>query len=577
MPASLARPRSVPRWVTADPPDVALIARLSDELRLPPLACSLLVSRGHREPDAAKAFLRPRLDQLHPPGLLTQIERAVSRITEAIRAGQTILIHGDYDVDGMCSTTLLTQTIRYIGGTAVPFIPHRVRDGYDLSDAGVRAATECGASVVITCDCGTSAHAAVDELTRRNVDVIITDHHLPSMAPPACLAVLNPRVPGCEYPDRDLCATGVAFKLSLALLEASGASTNVALGMLDLVALATVADVVPLRGENRVLVRYGMRLMEETRNIGLRALIGAVGLEGRALTAGRIGYLLAPRLNAVGRLSDALRGVQLLLTRDVSEANALARDFEELNRARQALDRETLDVARSLAEGLDLDATFGVVLAAEGWHAGVIGIVASRLVEELCRPVVLITVDGIIGKGSGRSIPGFDLHEGLVECSALLRRYGGHRAAAGLTIDAARIPEFAARFNQVASEHLSPSDLVPEVRVDAEVPLCDANDDLERLLRHFEPFGLANPAPLFVARRVRIDAPPKMIAQQGLKLRFSSGNARLEGVWWGAADRGSEFPANSMVDVAFRLERDTYLDVSRAVARVVDMRLASGI
>ncbi len=506
------------------------------------------------------------------------MDRAVDRLTHAIRDGETILVHGDYDVDGICSTTILVQTIRHLGGKAVPFIPNRLRDGYDLNDAGVHAAARAGARVVVTCDCGTSAHEAVAELNSAGIDVIISDHHLPSGPPPECLAVLNPRLPGNAYPDRDLCAAGVAFKLAVALLDAAGGNANVALGMLDLVALATVADVVPLRGENRILVRYGLRLMHETRNIGLRALIAACGLEGRAITSGRIGFLLAPRLNAVGRLDEALRGVELLLTRDEAQANRIARELEELNRTRQAIDRETFVSARKLVDSVDLDSTFGVVLAAEGWHAGVIGIVASRLVEELCRPVVLIAVDAGVGKGSGRSIPAFDLHGGLVACHDVLLRFGGHRAAAGLTIDASRIGEFALRFNYVAAERLTVDDLVPELRVDAEVPLAEATEDLEKLVRHFEPFGIGNAAPLMVSRGVRIDVPPRVIGQQntgsggGLKLRFSSGEAIVEGVWWGAADRAADFPLGSVVDVAYRLERDSYFEEPRTVARVVDVR-----
>ncbi len=520
----------------------------------------------------AKAFLRPRLEQLHAPWLLSGMERAVRRLSEAIDRGETVLVHGDYDVDGICATTILVQTIRLLGGAAVPFIPHRVSDGYDLSEAGVQAALREGARVVVTCDCGTSAHRPVAELTARGVDVIITDHHLPSGPPPECLAVLNPRLPDSGYPDKDLCAAGVAFKLACGLLEARGESTNAALGMLDLVALATVADVVPLRGENRVLARLGLRLMEETRNVGLRALIAATGLEGKRLTTGRIGFILAPRLNAVGRLGSALRGVELLLARDTGEANFIARELEEMNRTRQALDRETLEEARQLMEGVDLDATFGIVLASPRWHAGVIGIVASRLVEEFCRPVVLVSVDGEVGKGSGRSIPRFDLHAGLLACRDVLVRFGGHRAAAGLTIDASRMEEFVSRFNSVASTLLSPEDLVPEIRVDAELPLDQATEDMERLMRHFEPFGIGNPAPLLVSRGVRIEAAPRVIGENGLKLRLASGTFRLDGVWWGGAQRATEVPAGAVVDIAYRLERDTYLEVARPVANLVDVR-----
>jgi single-stranded-DNA-specific exonuclease len=564
--------RPAARWIAPKQVEPALVKRLSEELHLPPLVSRLLVARGLGAVDVARNYLRPRMDQLHPPMAMRGMAEAVERISAAVRKGETVLVHGDYDVDGMCSTTILVRTLRHLGANAVPFAPHRIRDGYDLGEAGVRAAVAAGATLLVTCDCGTTAHAPVDDLRRRGIDVIITDHHLPSKPPPECVAVLNPRIPGCDYPDKDLCAAAVAFKLALALLEHHGAGPNVALNMLDLVALATVADVAPLRGENRILVRYGLRMMAETKNIGLRALISASGLEGRELTAGRIGFILAPRLNAVGRIGDAKRGLDLLLTTDENEANGIARDLEEVNRTRQSIDRDTLDAARKLAATKDLDSVTGLVLAAEGWHAGVIGIVASRLVEDLYRPIVLVAVDGGIGKGSGRSIPAFDLHGGLTACSDLLMRYGGHRAAAGLTVDAARIPELAERFDAVARERLTRADLTPELRVDLELPLGEANDALERLLRHFEPFGLGNPAPLLATSGIKLAAAPRAIGQNGLKFALRDSTTELEGVWWGVSHRAEEWKATQVVDVAYRLERDLWRDTSRLVARLADIR-----
>jgi len=568
---SWTRPRA--RWTAVRTPDPDLVRRLTEGLNLPPLVAALLAARGYDTVDRARDFLRPRLEHLHPPMAMRGMSEAVERLAAAIRSKETILVHGDYDVDGICSTTLLVRTLRHLGASAIPFVPHRIRDGYDLSEAGVRAAVGAGAKVVVTCDCGTTAHEPVADLHRHGIDVIISDHHLPGRPPPECVAVLNPRVAGCDYPDKDLCAAAVAFKLAIALLEHHGASPNVAYSMLDLVALATVADVAPLRGENRILVRYGLRMMAETRNVGLRALINASGLEGKELTAGRIAFILAPRLNAVGRIGEAMRGVELLMTSDEAEANAIARDLEEINRQRQALDRETLDAARKLASQRDLDASAGLVLAAEGWHPGVIGIVASRLVEDLYRPVVLIAVEGGVGKGSGRSIPAFDLHAGLSACQDLLLRFGGHRAAAGLTVAADRIPALAERFDEVARARLTSDDLTPEMRVDLELPLGDVNDGLERLLRHFEPFGVGNPAPLLASRGTRVVAAPRVIGQNGLKFRLRDESIELEAVWWGAAHRAAEWPAGSVVDAAYRLERDMYRDASRLVARLADLRV----
>ena len=572
-PAARSRPR--PRWVAAPAPDAAAVAALVAELRLPPAVCGLLVARGHAVPDGAKRFLRPRLDQLHAPSQLRGLDAAVERLARAVRAGETVLVHGDYDVDGICSTTLLTRAIRQLGGTAVPFIPRRLEDGYDLTAAGVAAARAAGAAVVVTCDCGTSAVAPVAALCAAGVDVIVTDHHLPGNpdAPlPHCLALLNPNAGGCSYPDKGLCGAGIAFKLALALSQALGAGDGPILRMLDLVALATIADIAPLRGENRVFARYGLKLLAETANPGLRALIRAAGLEGKALTAGRVGYILAPRLNAVGRLDRAIRGVELLLTDSEGDANRLARDLEELNRRRQELDRATLDEARRMVDALDLDDTYGIVLGAHGWHAGVIGIVASRIVEETGRPAVLVAVDGAEGKGSGRSIPAFDLHAALGECRDLFTRFGGHKAAAGVTIDAANLPRFAERFNEVARARLTEADLVPEMRVDLELPLASVNADLEALFRHFEPFGVGNAAPLLVARGVRLAAPPRTVGADGLKLRLAAGDGELEAIGWGMAARLPELALGAPFDVAFRLERDEYRGESRLQAKLADIR-----
>ena len=571
-PEAPPRARTPPRWLVPPTPDRALVAALERALLLPEPVCRLLAARGHDEPERAKRFLRPRLDQLHEPAGMLDLEAAVERLARAIRDGELVLVHGDYDVDGICSTTLVVRALRAFGGRAIPFIPRRIEDGYDLTMAGVRAAIDAGARVVLTCDCGTKAVQPVAALCAAGIDVIVSDHHLPDDALPGCLAVLNPRRPGCGYPDKDLAAVGVAFKLMIALARRVGASENIVLHMLDLVALATVADIAPLRGENRVLVRYGLRVLGQTRNIGLRALIRAAGLEGKPLTAGRIGFILAPRLNAVGRLGHAIRGVELLTCEDEHEANRIARDLEELNRERQELDRATLAQARDMVAKLDLETTYGVVLAAEGWHPGVIGIVASRVVEDIARPTVLVALSGEEGKGSGRSISAFDLHGGLAACRDLLIRFGGHRAAAGITVARRDVEAFAARFNEVAQARLTADDLIPEVRVDLELTLGEATGELEVLLRHFEPFGVGNPAPVLAARGVRLAAPPRVVGHDHLKLRLRQGDTELDALGFGMAPLARTLDVDEPLDVAFRLERDEYMGESRLQARLIDVR-----
>lgn len=549
-----------------------MVAQLQDDLRLPLALCRLLAVRGFGASDEAKTYLRPRLDQLHAPHTLMDLDRAVARLVTALREQETILVHGDYDVDGICSTTLMVRTIRTLGGKVVPFIPNRMTDGYDLTAAGVRAAREHGATLVLTCDCGTSALAPIAELQASGIDVIVSDHHLPGGPLPAAFAVLNPKRPGCPSPDKDLAAVGVAFKLALALTRAVGGNENAVYKLLDLVALATIADVAPLRGENRIFVRYGLRLLNDPERPGIRAMVRAAGLEGKALTSGRVGFVLAPRLNAAGRLGSALRGVELLMATTEAEANPIARELEELNARRQEIDRATLARAREMVLAMDLPSTFGIVVAEQGWHPGVIGIVASRLVEEFGRPTVLVALEGEEGKGSGRSISAFDLHGGLSECRDLLIRFGGHYSAAGVTIAADRVAEFAARFNQIAASRLTPDDLVPEMRVDLEVPFDQANGELETLMRHLEPCGMGNPSPLLVSRGVVVAAPPRTIGKDGLKLLLQGDERELTAIGWGMAPRAKELDVGMRIDIAYRLERDEFRGESRLQARLADFR-----
>ncbi len=557
-------------------PDADTVQRLRDALHLPPVVCELLAARGYGAPDDARRFLRPRLEQLAPPSTLRDCDRAVDRIAHAIRARETIFVHGDYDVDGMASTALLTRVLRSLGGVVVPWVPHRLTDGYDLSQAGVTAAKAAGARLVVTCDCGTSAHQPVTDLMAAGIDVIITDHHLPgSHGLPPAYAVVNPRRPGCPSPDKDLAAVGVAYKLMLALCDSMGVSPRVAHEQLDLVALATIADVAPLRGENRVLVRYGLKLMAETAHPGLRALVRAAALDGKALTAGRVGFVLAPRLNAAGRIGDAKLGLALLLATSEAEANPIARDLEELNRARQALDQAVLSDALRQVEAHDLDHTFGFVLHNHGWHAGVIGIVASRVVEQTTRPTVLVAVEREVGKGSGRSIPGFDLHAALGACADCFERFGGHRAAAGLTMPASRLPDFRERFNAHAGQMLTADDLVPSLRIDLQVSASEIGDELEGLLRHFEPFGVGNPAPTLVLDNARLAVPPRKVGRDGLRLSIDLPTGAVDGIAWGPIGDGSRLDVAHPVDLAFRLERDDYRGTSRLQLRVHDVRPAA--
>jgi single-stranded-DNA-specific exonuclease len=551
-----------------------VVARLEEALHLPRVVCELLAGRGHGDPEAARRYLRPRLEHLAAPATLRDCDRAVERMLAAIRRREMIFVHGDYDVDGMASTALLTRVLRGLGARVTPWVPHRLVDGYDLGAGGVAAARAAGAGLVVTCDCGTSAHAAVGELTAAGVDVIVTDHHLPGAGLPPAFAVVNPRRPDCPSPDKDLAAVGVAYKLALALCAAAEAPPRLAHDQLDLVALATIADVAPLRGENRVLVRYGLKLLAETPHPGLRALVRAAALDGKALTAGRVGFVLAPRLNAAGRIGDAKRGLALLLAESDAEANPIARELEELNRARQGLDQAVLTEAMRQVDAQDLDDTYGLVLAGDGWHAGVIGIVASRVVEQTARPAVLVAVEHGVGKGSGRSIPAFDLHAALADCAECFDRFGGHRAAAGLTMPASRLPEFRARFDAAARARLTRDDLVPTLRIDLTVASHEVGDDLERLLRHFEPFGVGNAAPTLALDGVRCAAPPRRIGRDGLRFSVALPARAIDAIQWGGQPEPVDWDAP--LDLAVRLERDDYRGADRLQLRVQAVRPAAG-
>ncbi|MDF2697763.1 MAG: single-stranded-DNA-specific exonuclease RecJ [Labilithrix sp.] len=565
-----------PRWHDPASPQVSCISGLEAELRLPRAVCAVLASRGIALAADAKRFLRPRLDQLHDPADLADGTRAAERIAAAIRSGERILVHGDYDVDGICATALYTRWLRFLGANVVPFAPHRMRDGYDFSDAGLTVAHEAGAKLIVTADCGTVAHETVRRARERGIEVIVTDHHTVGATLPDAHATVNPRRPDCSYRDKDLCGTGIAYKLCQLVGRSLGASESELDGYLDLVALATVADLVPLVGENRVLVAYGLRRLASSRVAGVRALMQVAGVAPEEVTAGKVGFVLAPRINAAGRIGESADALRLLLTDDEAEAGSLADALERTNRARQEEDARTLDEALGLLEAeYDPDSHFGVVVAADGWHPGVIGIVASRVVEHIYRPVVLIALDGDKGRGSARSIPGFHLYEALSECARLLRRFGGHRQAAGMDLARESLADFRVAFNAAARARLSDDHLRPVLRPDIELDLAAVNATLVHWLSYLGPHGVGNPGPLFVARNVMLDR-ARRVGDDHLKATLSSGTGRLDAIGFGfAAQHAPDAVAGRAYDALFKLELNEWQGVSQPQARLVDLRPSS--
>jgi len=578
MPSSLSIAPPERRWVSrgaqADTPDA--VAALQTALGLPATLCRLLLRRGYGEPDSAKVFLKPRLEQLHDPFGLAGMQPAVNRLNQAIERGETILVHGDYDVDGVCSAALMTRILRRLGAQAEAFVPHRMDDGYDLSQSGVRAAAEIGASLIVTGDCGIVAHDAIAAAKASGIDVIVTDHHTPGEVLPPAVAVINPNRPDCGYENKALAGAGVAFKLCEAVWTARGHDPQELWYYLDLVALATVADLAQLTGENRVMTRFGLKLMTQTRNPGLKALVRSAGLgECAELTAGQVSHVLAPRVNAVGRMSAAEKGVRLFLEEDEQVAQQLAGVLEEENRTRQEVDRRTLaEALEQLERDYDPARDYAVVIGGEGWHPGVIGIVASRVVERIHRPTVLFALEGSDrARGSARSIPGFHLYDALKACSGFLDRFGGHKAAAGMDIRPDRIDAFRAALNAEAHERLTEEQLIPEIAYDLEISLSDATMDLVKLMRHCGPFGIGNPTPVLVTRNANI-ASQRPVGEGHVKLALVQDGARLSAIGFNLAARVAEVDCSNGVDVVYRLEENHWRGRVELQAKLIDIRPA---
>lgn len=560
-------------WIKPEPADPRVVAVLSESLRLPPALCSLLVVRGLAEVEEAKLFLRPRLEHLYDPSLIADGVPAAERVVAAIAAGETILVHGDYDVDGICATALFTRWLRRLGAEVVPFVPHRIRDGYDFSDAGLSRAIDVNAGLIVTADCGTVAHHTIGRAATAGIDVIVTDHHTVAGRLPDAFAVVNPQRPDCPYPEKGLCGTGLAFKLCQLVAIASGVEAGELFDYLDLVALATVADLVPLTGENRILVTYGLRRFAQSRVVGIDALLDVAGVEAGEITAGQLGFVVAPRINAAGRIGESEDALRLLLTDDRREAKELASELNVVNKRRREEDERTLEEAiDKLAAEYDPDRDFGVLLASEGWHPGVIGIVASRVVERIHRPVVLIALDGDSGRGSARSIPGFHLYEAIAECSEYLRRFGGHRQAAGMDVDRDAVPQFKVAFNAAARRRLEAHQLRPTLRPDLEVALPDIDLQLIHWMEYLGPHGMGNPGPLFLARAVSLGS-ARVVGKSHLKVRVGQGRTRLDAIGFGLADRiDVDSLGSDPHDVLFRLERNEWKGTTRPQARLVDLR-----
>lgn len=546
-------------WIIQPPHDTC--TPLAARWNVPPIVAQLLLNRGITTDGDARAFINPQLRNLHAPEELPGVRQAASIVTDALRRHDKIVLYGDYDVDGIAAVAILWHLLDAAGAPPGFYVPHRLEEGYGLNSSAIRNIAADGARLLVTVDCGIGAVAEAKVAAECGLRLVITDHHAPGKAIPECQAIVHPTVGG-EYANPSICGAGVAFKLAWAIAQQLSGSEKVApqfrerlFGLVPLVALGTIADVVPLLGENRIFARHGLATLKDTTNPGLIALMESAGLTGANVSGYDVGFKLAPRLNAVGRMGHARLAVEMLTRADAARAAEIADYLEKHNRARQAEERRIFfDACQKIEQHrLDSDACRGIVLASEKWHAGVIGIVAARVVERFGRPTVLIATDKGMGQGSARSIPPFLMHEALVTCGEHLLQHGGHAMAAGLRIDPARIPQFSEAFVQVANNRLSGADIRPKLRLDAEVGLGELDLTCVGAMLNLGPFGQGNPAPKFATSWVDLEGEPRLMGKKSehLSAIFRDGGARLRCVAFGRAAMESPLKDARRCRIAF--------------------------
>lgn len=570
--------RAATRWEIR-PHDAATGERLRKEFSLHPAAARVLAARAFpEEAGGYPAYLSPMLRDLRSPFELRDMEAGVERVLRALRDGEKLCVYGDYDVDGLSSTAILVEALRWLGADPAIVIPHRFNEGYGMNTARVEKVAASGVTLIVTVDNGISAAEPIRRAAELGVDVVVTDHHLSTDGelPPA-VAVVNPNRADAIYEHGRLCGAGVAFKFAHALIKTAGRPDGEAkkflLGLLDLVALGTVADMVPLLGENRVLARHGLRAIQETERPGLLALLRAAGQRHRQISPTTVGFVLGPRLNAAGRCGDAMPALRLLLTRDSQEAARLAGQLEQLNRERREiesgiLDASLLEAERSLAE----NRRHALVVGGLGWHLGVVGIVAARLTERYDVPAIVLGIEGGLAKGSARSVPGFDIHEALIACAEHLETYGGHAAAAGLKLREDSLPRFSAALNSYAEGVFADLDRTRVVTADTELAAGEASWDLQRDLDRMQPFGEGNPAPRFLLRGVRALFPPRIVGKNHLRLRLDSGGGQWDAIGFSQGHLKEIFEPGAPADVVVHLSENHFNGERRLEFELLDAR-----
>lgn len=548
------------------------VHKISKECKISPLLAKVFLSRGIEEGEYIKTFLNPSMNDLHNPFLLNDMEKAVDRIISAVKSKERIVIFGDYDVDGVTSTAVLYDFLKNCGADVGYYIPDRKEEGYGLSIGAVQKVLDDGASLIVTVDCGITAFEEVKYIIENNVDIIVTDHHECKEELPEAYALVNPCRHDSLYPFKELAGVGVVFKLVKALTVKMGLE-DLSLKYMDLVALGTVADVVTLTDENRIIVKYGLKQINNTSNKGIKALIEVAGAKDKLITAYTIGYVLAPRINAAGRIGDAERAVRLFTTDDENEAIAIAKELNEENIYRQETEQGILcDVLNTIENCVDLEKEKVIVVWGKNWHHGIIGIVASRIIESFHRPCILISVEEGMGKGSGRSIEGFNLFEALTHCSSLLEKFGGHEQAAGLSIKEENINEFRRLINEYADVHLMESDLVPKVKIDVEVTKEDISAESVKELELLAPFGAGNPSPVFAYKNLTVEDIRKVGNDKHIRLKLKDEETYIDAIGFNRGYLAASYSEEDVIDAACSFEINTWNNIESIQMNLKDLK-----
>jgi single-stranded-DNA-specific exonuclease len=557
------------RW-TIVKNDAAQSAALQKELNINPLLCKLLCQRGIDTFQKAKDFFRPQLEHLHDPWLMKDMEKAVQRILSAIDKKEKILVFGDYDVDGTTSVASMYSFLRKLHAPLDFYIPHRYREGYGVSKAGIDFAKQNGFTLIISLDCGIKSYDLITYAKELDIDFIVCDHHLPDPLLPPAVAILNPKQIDCPYPYKELCGCGVGFKLMSALAQRLGLPAESYLEYLDLVATAIAADIVPITGENRILAYYGLKKANERPNNGIRALSHLGGLKKNLLISNLV-FMIAPRVNAAGRMDDATKAVEMFVADSYEKALEFAEMLHSDNTDRREADSNTtLEALTLIKENEQWINNRSTVLFQPHWHKGVVGIVASRVIEHYHRPTIILTQSGEFAAGSARSVPGFNLYEAIHACKEHLLGYGGHFAAAGMTLEVQNIEVFRSKFEEVVSATIHPDLLVPELVIDAEIEFKDIQWPVYNILCQMEPFGPENLQPIFVARNVVDTGFSRIVKEQHLKFSLQQKGTTLNGIGFGMADKMPLLEKKLPVDVVFKIDVNEWNDTETLQLRVID-------